>query len=42
MLKLLTEIAGCAMVVIGVALVSVPAAFIAAGVLVVVAVEVRG
>ena len=41
MLKLLIEAAGVGLVVTGLALVSVPAAFVAAGLAVVAAVEVR-
>lgn len=41
MLKLLAEIAGCALVVAGVSLVSIPAALVAAGVLVVYVAEVH-
>jgi uncharacterized membrane-anchored protein YitT (DUF2179 family) len=41
MLKLLAEVVGVVLVVAGIGLVSVPAAFIAAGVAVIAAVEVR-
>lgn len=41
MLKILAEIVGCALVVAGVALVSVPAALVAAGLAVVIPFEVR-